>query len=110
MSIADKIEGKTPKPTSTVEAQVGVAEGVKIGCGMFIVLPLLLLLGGVALLFVCSLLSRATTPTTLLVPPEFSFQNCSRRCLEEKKADSYRYDESIHSCSCVTKGKVQKLW
>ena len=34
---------------STVQARSGVADGVKLGCGMFIVLPLLIL-GGIILL------------------------------------------------------------
>ena len=33
-----------PPPPSEVKARSGVADGVKLGCGMFIVLPLLILL------------------------------------------------------------------
>jgi hypothetical protein len=39
-----------PQTSPVVKARSGVADGVKLGCGMFIVLPLLLLGLGVLLL------------------------------------------------------------
>lgn len=54
VSVADRIEGKhKPEPVQASRAQIGVEEGVKLGCGMFIVLPLLLILGGVLLMSMC---------------------------------------------------------
>lgn len=35
----------SPPPLQEVQARSGVADGVKIGCGMFIVLPILILVG-----------------------------------------------------------------
>lgn len=36
------------EPTHTVKARSGIMDGVKLGCGMFIVLPILLILGIIA--------------------------------------------------------------
>jgi hypothetical protein len=41
-----------PQTPPVVKARSGIADGVKLGCGMFIVLPLLLLGLGVLLLIV----------------------------------------------------------
>lgn len=46
-----KVEVSSPHQ---VKAHSGVADGVKIGCGMFIVLPLLILAGIVLLLWIAS--------------------------------------------------------
>lgn len=38
-----------------VKARSGVADGVKLGCGMFIILPLLLLGGGIFLIILLAM-------------------------------------------------------
>ena len=40
-----------PSKKSTVKAESGVADGVKLGCGMFIILPLLILAVGAIIFF-----------------------------------------------------------
>ena len=43
------------EPTQQVNARSGIWDGVKIGCGMFVVLPILLIVGGLfSLVFIGS--------------------------------------------------------
>lgn len=51
-----------PATEPSVKAKSGVGDGVRLGCGMFIVLPILLIVGAIALVGTCSSLSN-DTPT-----------------------------------------------
>jgi hypothetical protein len=46
-------------PPNTVNARSSVEDGVKLGCGMFIVLPLLILAGLLALLWFIAMLGAS---------------------------------------------------
>lgn len=48
----------TPKQFQEVQARSSVADGVRLGCGMFIVLPIIIILGGIIIIiFFGSILS-----------------------------------------------------
>jgi hypothetical protein len=103
----------TSAPIPTVHSEVGVAEGVKLGCGMFIVLPLIL--GGVGIFLlvaagVCAQGSSVTQRRESSMTQPGGAKQCKRKCFEDHHAKNYVYDQETDACSCIVNKKLVETY